>query len=262
MSAPPERAHPPGDRVESFGLTDQGKVREHNEDHFVTARLDGDEAHLFVVADGVGGRPYGELASGSAVATVLEYVEEATACYRGFNAKQEHAFLDRLEGAVRRAHDKILRDHGAAGRTPATTLTMITLLWPRGYVVHVGDSRAYYLRSGRLEQITRDQTMGEYMVSAGAWTEQQAARARVAGNLTSAVGGPEMTPSVAVVDFESGDVALLCSDGLTKHVADPEIAEVLGSTGSAETMCRELIRRALEAGGTDNVTVVVAKMLE
>lgn len=266
--------------IDSFGLTDIGKVREINEDQFViatlrktvrlrhtsladtglVARLAGVESTLFVIADGVGGRPGGELASTSAVSALLEYVDEAVVAYHSLDVDQEHDFLARLEGSVQRAHQRILEEYGSAGKGPATTLTMVTLTWPRAYLVHVGDSRAYYLRKGTLRQLTRDQTTGEYMVDVGAWTEEQAARAKVGANLTSALGGQEMTPVVGLIDLEPGDVLLLCTDGLTKHVADPQIAAVLSGTGGAEVMCRELVRLALEFGGSDNVTVIVAKL--
>ena len=265
--------------VDAFGLTDIGQERTLNEDQFVIAsmrksvrvrhtsldsiglgdRLGGAESHLFVIADGVGGRPGGELASGSAIESLLQYVDEAVVCYHSLDVDQEHEFLDKLERSVHRAHERILQDFGSAGKGPATTLTMITLTWPRAYVVHVGDSRAYYVRRGRLRQITRDQTTGEYMVDAGAWTEEQAARAKVSANLISALGGSEMTPAVGLIDLEPGDVLMLCTDGLTKHVPDPRIAELLGTDCSAESMCRELVREALGGGGSDNVTVIVAR---
>jgi PPM family protein phosphatase len=265
--------------IDSCGLTDVGRIRPMNEDQFLIAslrksvrirhtslddpglvkRLAGVEAHLFVIADGVGGRPGGELASTSAVTSLLEYVDEAVSTYQSFGADQEHEFMARLETSVQRAHQRILDEHGAEGKGPATTLTMVTLTWPRAYLVHVGDSRAYYLRRGTLRQLTRDQTTGEYMVDVGAWTEEQAARAKVAANLISAVGGSEMTPSVGLIDLEPGDVLLLCTDGLTKHVADEQISEVLQGDASAEAMCRTLVTAALDAGGSDNVTVIVAR---
>lgn len=266
--------------IDSFGLTDIGKLRTINEDQFViaslrksvrlrhtsltdpglVARLAGVESYLFVVADGVGGRPGGELASTSAVSTLLEYVDEAVVAYHSLDIDQEHDFLANLERSVQRAHERIIEEHGSPGKGPATTLTMVTLTWPRAYLVHVGDSRAYYLRGGQLRQLTRDQTTGEYMVDVGAWTEDQAARAKVGGNLTSAVGGQEMTPAVGLIDLEPGDVLLLCTDGLTKHVADPQITQVLHGAESAEAMCRSLVQKALDAGGSDNVTLIVAKL--
>jgi protein phosphatase len=134
------------------------------------------------------------------------------------------------------------------------------LVWPRAYIVHVGDSRAFYLRRGRLRQLTRDQSMGEFMVESGAWTEEQSRRARTSGVLMSVVGGSEMMPAVGLVDLAVGDTLLLCTDGLTKHVPDDRIAELLGRAESAEAATRELVAAALADGGTDNVTVIVARM--
>jgi serine/threonine protein phosphatase PrpC len=268
--------------VDSFGLTHLGKVRTNNEDHFVIAtlnksvalehtsledrnpfdRMRGTSARLFIVADGVGGRPGGELASGTAVESLLQYVAQTVGCFNTADVEKENDFLTHLEGAVQRAHQRIQEELGSGGHAPSTTLTMATLIGPRAYILHVGDSRAYYLHRGRLRQLTDDQTMGRYMVDAGAWSEEQAARASTGANLTSALGGSEMEPKVGLVDLDPGDVLLLCSDGLTKHVADPEIAAVLGRPDGAEALCRELVRIALDGGGTDNVTVVVARIRE
>jgi len=268
--------------VEAFGLTDTGKVRENNEDHFViatlrkavdlgqtslengllTGRVRESAAQLFVVADGVGGHTGGELASGAAVQCLLEYVAQAAGCFHDLGVDQENEFLERLEAGIQRAHERIQRELGAGGVAPSTTLTLAALVGQRVYLVHVGDSRAYYLHQGRLRQLTRDQTMGEYLLDAGAWSEETAARARTAGNLISTVGGAEMTPSVGLVDLVPGDLLLLCTDGLTKHVADAEIAEQLGMNRPAEASARALLDLALAAGGSDNVTVIVAKLGE
>lgn len=267
-------------RVDAFGLTDPGRVRHNNEDHYVIVSLQktvqvrqasladprafdglrGPEALLFVVADGVGGRPGGALASETAITALVEYIGQAAGCFHNLDVDREHEFLEQLERAVHQAHERVAPTAGARGFGPATTLTMATLVWPRAYLVHVGDSRAFYLRKGRLRQLTRDQTMGEYMVEAGAWTEDQARAAPRAGVLASAVGGNEMTPAVGLVDLQPGDVLLLCSDGLTKHVPDERIAQILGAAPDAERACRELVAAALAGGGSDNVTVVVARM--
>ena len=137
---------------------------------------------------------------------------------------------------------------------------MVTLVWPRGYVIHVGDSRGYHLRGGRLRQFTQDQTMGDLLVEEGVMTEEQARESGMHNVLSSALGA-EYIPSIGLIDFRFNDVLLLCTDGLTKHVTDDEIASMLERCETAESTCRELINAALEAGGTDNVTVVVCKML-
>jgi protein phosphatase len=98
------------------------------------------------------------------------------------------------------------------------------------------------------------------MVSSGAWSEEQARAAPIGGTLVSAVGGDEMTPAVGLVDLLPGDTLLLCSDGLTRHVPDERIAELLGRPTDAETACRELVDEALAGGGRDNITVITARM--
>jgi serine/threonine protein phosphatase PrpC len=266
-------------RVDAAGLTDVGRKRKANEDHFVIVslqksaqvrqtsledprvfdRLRGPEALLFVVADGVGGRPGGAIASQTAVTSLVEYISRAAGCFHNLDADRENEFLEQLEAGVREAHQRIVAEHG--GREgPATTLTMATLVWPRAYIVHAGDSRAFYLRKGLLRQLTRDQTTGEYMVDAGAWTEEQARAAPMAGALVSALGADELTPVVGLEDLRPGDVLLLCTDGLTRHLSDQRIAAILERASDAQSACRALVDAALAEGGSDNVTVVVARM--
>jgi serine/threonine protein phosphatase PrpC len=266
-------------RVDAFGLSDVGRVREENEDHFVVASLRktltlrhtnvtqarrleedaGPEALLLLVADGVGGNEAGAEASSTAAAAILEYLATAAGCFNNLDADHEQDFMERLEASVQVAHERISA-MSEGRRRSATTLTMMLLLWPRAYLVHVGDSRAMFLRKGRLRKLTRDQTMSEELVDAGALTEEQAKRSRFADQLTSALGSTEMKPVIGLVDFRPGDTLLLCSDGLTKHVSDAEIAVALAQPASAEATTRALVNAALAGGGTDNVTVVVARM--
>jgi protein phosphatase len=266
--------------IDAFGATDIGKVRKENEDHFVVAtisrsvdllcgslssealshRVGASRADLLVVADGVGGGPDGDLASERTAAAVLSYVGKAAGCYHGLDVEREHELLGALEETVLEVHEQL---HAEAGgpqhQAPATTLTLVLLVWPRAYLVHVGDSRAYVRRRGRVQALTRDQTFGEYMVSAGAWTEEQAAKSRTAETLASAIGGSELAPTVGLIDLEPGDSLLLCTDGLTKHVDEQRIAEVLAMPSSAREMATQLIADALAGGGSDNVSVIVAK---
>jgi serine/threonine protein phosphatase PrpC len=190
------------------------------------------------------------------VRSVVEYLAEAVGCVQDFDVDREQTFLDHLSRAVERGHERLKEMFQTQGG-PATTLTMATIVWPRAYVVHVGDSRGYFLRNGRLKQFTRDQTMGDYLVDIGAVTEQHAQKAGLYNVLSSAVGA-ELVPNVGVVDLTEGDTLLLCSDGLTKHVSDERIAELLGGS-DPESVAQALIDAALEGGGSDNVTVVVAK---
>lgn len=274
-------------RIDACGQTDIGLRRKANEDHFVimTLRkavevrqtsvqdpgvfqgLRSPEGWLFIVADGVGGQPGGELASQTAITALVKYLGQAAACFNKVDTDREHEFLEQLEAAVRDAHRRISEElgEGDGGRNeppgPATTLTMAMLVWPRAYLVHVGDSRAFYLRKGRLRQLTRDQTTGEYMMDSGAWTEEQAKKSPMGSALASALGGQEMTPSVGLVDLEPGDTLMLCTDGLTRYVSDERLTEMLGRADGPESACRELVEAALAGGGHDNITVVVARMV-
>ena len=137
---------------------------------------------------------------------------------------------------------------------------MVTLVWPRAYVVHVGDSRGYVVRSGKIRQFTSDQTMGDLFVEIGVVTEEQATKRGMYDVLASAVGN-DIAPAVGVLDLELGDTLLLCTDGLTKHVTDPRIAELLAAAPDSEGACRSLVEDALAQGGRDNVTVVVARFM-
>lgn len=269
--------------IDAFGLTDRGKVRSENEDNFLVAeinksvhvlcgslssaaltnRVGSTGAQLLVVADGVGGGPEGDLASERSTAALLTYAARTAGCFHGLDVDREHGLLTALEQTVHEVHTQLVGEAGGSTRqAPATTLTMVLLVWPRAYLVHVGDSRAYIRRRGRVQALTRDQTFGEYMVAAGAWTEEQAAKSRTAETLASAVGGSDMTPSVGLVDLEPGDSLMLCTDGLTKHVDEARIAEVLGGPNDARAMAEQLVADALAAGGSDNVSVIVARAVQ
>ena len=265
--------------IDVCGESHTGHVAEQNQDRFVIAsmrksvrirhsnleiegldaRFGAPEATLLAVADGVGGRAGGAHASNFAVQTLLEYIVRASGCYQRFDVEEEDAFIRQMEAGIRDAHESILREYGDPHYAPATTLTMLMVVAPRVYIVHVGDTRAYMFRRGRLLQLTKDQTMGQYMLEVGAWTEEQVRKASNASVLASAIGNSEVTPYIGLIDLEPGDVLLACSDGLTKHVDDEKIAALLAKPESAEATCQALVAAALEGGGSDNVTVVVAR---
>jgi len=268
--------------VDIFGLTDRGKVRPENQDQFLVASLHKllrvyqsslppdditpliteSRGYLFVVADGVGGRPDGQVASGTAIRTVAHYVTHLTDLYRRLDPDREAAFLAELERSVLKSHevlvDEGLREYGGHGG--ATTLTMVCVLWPRAYLVQVGDSRCYRLRDGRLERMSQEQTLAQRLVDQGALTEKQARHSPLKNILASALGGREATPMTLAADCQWEDVMLLCSDGLTKHVTDDEIQSALVAMRSAEQACRDLVRLTLERGAEDNVTVVIGRL--
>ena len=268
--------------VDVFGLTHPGKVRRENQDQFLIASLHKllrvhqsslpadditpliteSRGYLFVVADGVAGRPDGAGASGTALRTIAHYVTHLTDLYRRLDPDKEAVFLSELEASVWKSHE-VLRAQGDkeyAGRGGATTLTMVAVLWPRAYLVQVGDSRCYRLRGGRLERISRDQTVTQELVEAGALTQTEAHRSPLKSVLASALGGREALPETKASDARWDDIMLLCTDGLTRHVTDAELEHELQTITSSEASCRRLVELALERGGEDNVTVVISRL--
>ncbi len=267
-------------KLDIFGATHVGHKRKVNEDQFFTARLRksleirgtsvekiprlerlrGANAEVLVVADGVGSAGAGDVASGTAVQALAGYIGEVVDCCYVHDMNLEHEFMEQLEKSFTRAHEAVMREFGIGEgkKGPATTLTLVTLVWPRAYIVHVGDSRCYYQRGGQLQQLTEDQTMGEAMLDAGVMTEEQVENAGLDNILTSAVGA-EMEPRLGLIDLEPGDSMILCSDGLTKHVTDDQISKTLARGASAEETCGVLVQAALDGGGSDNITVIVVR---
>jgi protein phosphatase len=168
-----------------------------------------------------------------------------------------------LETAAREVHLELLRqtelDPNLGGM--ATTLTLWIGMWPRSYILQVGDSRCYILREGELTQLSRDQTMAQDLIDSGILSRTDAYRTRWVNVLSSAIGGSQNTPVVSYLHQMWGTVGLLCSDGLTKHVSDERIRDRLLTMTSAKQVCTDLVQDALDGGGTDNITVVVGRTI-
>ena len=283
VAAPPTRK-PTDDELDVFGLTHPGKVRSTNQDHFLICSLKkqmqvhlssipGVEqlpmlnerlAFLAVVADGVGGGAAGEVASRVAVERVTRYIAHGIQCYYASDPDDDHALLESLQDAAMRCHAEILeqgRDEPELGGM-ATTLTLWLGLWPRAYLLQVGDSRCYLLRGGELMQISRDQTMAQELVDAGVLARAEAHRTRWAHMLSSSIGGRQTAPIVTRLDQQWNNAGLLCSDGLTNHVADARIRERLLEMTSARQACETLLQDALDGGGTDNITILVGRTVQ
>ncbi len=274
---------PREDEIDIHGVTHPGKVRKDNQDHFLICSLrkelvlrlssiPGAEAlmaesermaFLAMVADGVGGAARGETASRLALGAVTRYVSRSIRCYYGAASDNEQELHAALEKGAHQCHAELLRhgqeDPDSSGM--ATTLTLFLGVWPRAYLLQVGDSRCYLLRHGELTQITRDQTMAQEMVDLGIMKAEDAAATRLAHTLTSAIGGSQTDPTITPIGMTWGHVLLLCSDGLTRHVPDDRIREVLRSMTSAKWACETLLQEALEGGGSDNITVVVGRAM-
>jgi protein phosphatase len=272
--------------VDWHGLTDTGQVRGNNQDQFLIADLNksilihqtslmiddgsrwfgGPRNSLMLVADGMGGHAAGERASTIAVDKVILYILNTMPCFFRLEQQAEEELKDELTYALHKCHESI-RAEGAASPMRmgmGTTLTMAYTLWPRFYVVHVGDSRCYVLRRSSLKQITTDHTLAQEMVDRGALKPDQADESPLSSVLWNTLGGEsnELTTDVYKGELQPGDTMLLCTDGLTGHVTDVEITEILGKAKSAEEACKILVNAANEAGGSDNITVVVARYRE
>jgi PPM family protein phosphatase len=289
MTAPanPPVAADPGprpldDEVDVYGLTHPGKVRPNNEDHFLVcalqkqmqvyhtslpnpAALVGREriAMLAMVADGVGGAAAGEEASRMALEGVTRYVSRALHCYYTADPNEDQSFVNTLEEAALNVHNElaVATRENRELRGMATTLTLWLGVWPNAYLLQVGDSRCYTLKNGELIQLSRDQTMAEDLVEQGVFTRDDAARTQWAHVLSSAIGGPQAAPVVRKLGQEWGDIGLICSDGLTRHVPDDLLRERLTTMTSARQGCEALLQDALDAGGKDNITVIIGRTI-
>ena len=278
IDTPPISRSPRDDELDVYGLSHAGKVRKSNQDRFMLAtihkRVDvvasnlddterlpvGDQrlAYLAMVADGVGGGTGGAEASATTLETVMQYVNDSLLVYYGARTS-ESEFTELLQATAMRAHEAVLKrrsEQGVLG-TMATTLTLFIGVWPVYYLLQLGDSRYYVWRKGKLQQITRDQTMAQDLVDEGVMTRAAAAKTPMASVLSSAIGGDTTHPVVTRLQADWHNVHVLCSDGLTRHVTDERIAEVLGSMTSAKQACEQLLQEALDGGGSDNITLII-----
>lgn len=274
---------PRDEDLDFFGITHPGKVRQDNQDHFLyatlhkTMRVGGTSlpnpellelpsqrlASFGLVADGVGGRTGGETASRAALEAIAGYVTHAMHTFYTADPDNQQVFLDSLQAAAHESHEAVVARARESGdqRGMATTLTAMIAMWPRLYVLHVGDSRCYRFRAGVAEQLTRDQTMAQDLVDSGVLPADRAPKSPFANVLSSSLGGNTTVPLVIQSDLQAGDIILLCSDGLTKHVSAERIAERLNGLTSSEQAARDLVDDALAGGGSDNVTVVVLRAI-
>jgi PPM family protein phosphatase len=238
-------------RLSSFAGTDVGRLRSGNEDSYFCGRT------VFAVADGLGGHQGGEVASAAAI--------EPLAALDGRELAKPAEAAEVLAAAIREANaaiiDRAAGDPGLWGM--GTTVTAAALAGDRHLqLAHVGDSRAYLLRDGSLEQLTTDHTVVGELVRRGRLTPDQAAIHPERSILTRAVG---LDPDVPVdtpdpLELHPGDQVLLCSDGLTETIPDPTIADLLTADPDGHATCRSLIDAANQAGGPDNITVVLLRV--
>jgi protein phosphatase len=269
--------------VEAFGRTDPGLVRNNNEDQFAIAELakmmrvnqttlvgpddrtDSVHAHLFIVADGMGGHAGGEIASQIAVSSVEESLLDSLKWFLGAHGAEGEEVAKSLRTAVDVADREVLNE---ADRTPGLVRmgSTLTLAFHHGrelFVAHVGDSRAYLCRNHVLYQLTRDHTLFAELTRLGLPPDVEAAE-RMRHKITNAIGAghPGVKTDIVRAELEPGDRLLLCTDGLTDMLTRDEIAAALAEHTEPEAACGHLVAMANERGGRDNITAVVAAFRE
>ena len=226
--------------------TDTGRQRNANEDSLFV------DAPLFVVADGMGGAQAGEVASRAAAESFAQNLPPGP---------PEKLLEETIEGANRTIHELARKDPSLAGMGTTTTAALVDLDSEEVAIGHVGDSRAYRLRAGKFEQLTRDHSLVEEMRRKGQLTDAQAEDHPQRSIITRALGPePEVEVDLQTVPAQAGDLFLICSDGLTTMLDDEKIAHILARATSLQSAVRALIDEANRAGGRDNITVVLFRL--
>lgn len=257
-------------RITAFGKTDKGRRRPNNEDDLALVDLTGEreirevaaenlevghKGILLAVADGVGGRRAGEVASGLALDVLAQEVESLAQTCPG-----DSLFRTAVEHVNKRIWKEARAESGLKGM--ATTLTAAVLCYGRAVLAHVGDSRAYVIREGRIRQLTRDQSYVQSLVEAGALTAEEAERSPYRSVILHAIGKEKgVEVALDAVEVSGGDVLFLCTDGLSDKVGPEEMAEKLASK-DLRWAVESLIGLANERGGEDNITALACRIEE
>jgi protein phosphatase len=249
-------------RIEVAGYTHVGMKRNHNEDNYLILQ----EENLCCVADGMGGHSSGEIASKIAVDELAEFFrmtakdQDATWPFKMDKARNydENRLATGIKLANKSIYEKACNDTKYKGM--GTTIFSVHFTQDSAYVGHVGDSRVYFFRQGVLKQVTEDHSLLNDYLKAKKLTPAEIENFPHKNVIVRALGMKELVQvDVTKVEPQQDDVFLLCSDGLSGMVTDPQIQELLGRTLELETACSQLIDLANAAGGTDNVTCVLAR---
>jgi protein phosphatase len=252
-------------QIKAAGLTNVGMKRNHNEDSYYILP----EESLFIVADGMGGHSSGEVASQMAVETVANFFkatsndDEVTWPFKMDRERDYHE--NRLVTGIKLANLRIFEAAQREGRYRGMGTTMVSAMYSEGTMVigHVGDSRVYLMRGGRLSQITEDHSLLNDYIKAKRLTQEEIDNFPHKNVIVRALGMKETVQvDIYKVKPEKGDVILMCTDGLSGMVTDPELQDTLKRNESLQTAVEEMIVRANNAGGNDNITVVLARFEE
>ena len=269
-------------RIDVAALSDKGKVRSRNEDHYFVARGGrhlttlltniapgdvpsrfGETCYLMIVADGMGGHAGGEMASRMAIATFMNIILHVPDWILRLDDEHAKKVMQRAADRFQQVHEALRKKGRVAPELAGmgTTMTAALSLGDDLFVAQVGDSRAYLFHDGTLRRLTRDQTRAQALADEGVISQQDVARHRLRHVLTNALGGfqREVRAEIKRWKLADGDRLLLCSDGLTDMIDDARIAEVLARDAGSDETCRLLVDSALDNGGKDNVTVVLSR---
>lgn len=232
--------------------THAGKVRENNEDFYqVDARFG-----VLIVADGIGGHNAGEVASRLATETIVKHFEEN---YKTQSERVPGLITEAIEEANRVVYSHAIHNNSCFGM--GTTVTMSVIDGNVAYLGHIGDSRAYLYHAGKLSQVSTDHTLVNELLKNGSITEADARLYPNRNIITKALGtDPEIIPDINEIELDNGDVLLLCSDGLTDLIENGDMETILSKIGDKESLeiaVESLIGLSLDAGGFDNITVVL-----
>jgi protein phosphatase len=237
-----------------FGITDVGKKRDHNEDAYHLLPNE----NILIVADGMGGHNAGEVASMNAVDIAGKYFTPERLIQMRANRVE---IKQQLINALTTAHQGVvdLAKTNAEYCSMGCTMIIAFISEQILYTCHVGDSRVYLINQAGISQITNDHTTVADLVRTGKMTAEEARYSPISGQLTQALGGPMITPEYSECPINKDDLVLLCSDGLWDMLMDEEIFKIANRGGSLEQTGLKLIEKANEAGGNDNITVILAK---
>jgi serine/threonine protein phosphatase PrpC len=268
-------------KVDFGALSHPGKVRKNNEDHYFVSRLGrsieplltnipqnllpdrlAEYGYGMLVADGMGGAAAGEVASRMAISLLVKLVVDTAKWGRHIDELEAEALMERMENYYTTIHSELVRqgeiDPSVAGM--GTTLTVVYSFCSDLFVAHVGDSRAYLFREGQLRQLTRDHTVAQKLADKGDIPQEAVSKHRLRHILTNVIGGHSGPLVTDIQQFHLADCdrLLLCSDGLTDMVDDVVIADVLDKIEPPQEACEKLLDLALNAGGKDNITIILA----
>ena len=226
-------------------LTDKGIVRDNNEDSYKIGE------NFLIVADGMGGHNAGEVASNIAVETASRVLSEAAEGYR-----------EKIEEAIITANNNVYALATGERKGMGTTMDVCVCSEGKVYIGHVGDSRVYVIRDKKAVKITEDHSYVEMLVAKGELTKEEAENYPMKNMITRAVGiGVSVECDLYELDIKPGDKIVLCTDGLTNMVSDAELEKVINTSKNIDEAVKTLVAKANKAGGTDNITLIIAENL-